>query len=194
MGTEQQMKEFVSGLLNNNLPASYYYHNLEHTLYVADKVVEIGRNENCSIKELELLTVAALWHDAGFINAYTGHEEAGCLLVKQYLPGYEYTLHEIETISRMIMATKIPHSPKTKLEEIIIDADLEYLGTESVQQKASSLFKELLSLNSLLTKEEWNNMQISFLQNHRYFTSYCKEQKEPLKQAYLAKLLKHVND
>lgn len=193
MATEQQIRDIVSALLNNNLPSNYYYHNLEHTLYVADKVTEIGRNENCTLKELNLLTVAALWHDAGFINTYTGHEEAGCLLVRQYLPEYGYTFHDIEIICGMIMATKMPQSPQNKLEEIIADADLEYLGTQSAGVKADDLFKELQHLNPALTKQEWDKMQISFLKKHHYFTKYCKINKEPQKQKYLNALLDGKN-
>lgn len=55
----------------------------------------------------------------------------------------------------MIMATKIPQSPKNKLEEIIADADLEYLGTDEAAKKADDFFKELHHLHPSLTKEEW---------------------------------------
>jgi uncharacterized protein len=92
----------------------------------------------------------------------------------------------------MIMATKVPQLPKNKLEEIIADADLEYLGTICVTEKADSLFKELQSLTPSLTKAAWDKMQIAFLQTHHYFTAYCKEKKEPVKQAYLKELMNTV--
>src|SRR5262249_13390591 len=140
MHINMHMKEFVINLLNEKLPATYYFHGYEHTLYVMDKVIEIGVNENCSEKELELLSVAALWHDVGYIHIYNGHEEEGCELARQYLPGYNFSEKEIDTICGMIMATKIPQSPKNKLEEIIADADLEYLGTTNAASFAELLF------------------------------------------------------
>ena len=184
------MKEFVINLLNSNLPHNYYYHNYEHTLYVLHQVLEIGEHENCTADEMKLLSAAALWHDTGYIKTYVGHEEEGCLLARQYLPAYGFSADDIDTICGMIMATKIPQSPKNKLEEIIADADLEYLGAASVGIKADHYFMELQTLNPLLTEEEWNETQISFLQQHSYFTRYCKENKEPVKQAYLNELLK----
>ncbi len=189
MQSKIPMKEFVINLLNNNLPLFYYYHNNEHTLYVMDKAVEIGQQENCTEYEIKLLAAAALWHDAGYIHTYARHEEESCTLARQYLPGYGYSTDEINKICGMIMATKIPLSPQNKLEEIIADADLEYLGTERAGINANNLFKELQSLNPALTEEEWNQTQIDFLTDHHYFSNYCKENREHIKQSYLKSLV-----
>jgi uncharacterized protein len=189
MQSKQDMKKFVIGLLNSKLSKFYYYHNTAHTLYVLDKANEIGKQENCTAKEIHLLSTAALWHDAGFITIYNGHEEEGCKMAQQYLPAYGYSENDIDIILGMIMATKIPHSPKNKLEEIIVDADLEYLATAAAAIKAANLFKELHHINSSLTVEEWDITQIAFLQKHHYFTKYCKKHKEPKKLIYLNTLL-----
>jgi uncharacterized protein len=183
------MEAFVIGLLKTKLPFFYYYHNYEHTLYVLDKAIEIGQQESCTPSEIELLRAAALWHDAGCINKYAGHEKESCLLAQQYMPAYGYSADDIAKVCGMIRATKIPQSPKNKLEEIIADADLEYLGTDSAASTANKLFKELQHLNPSLTKAEWDRMQISFLQKHHYFTWYCKENREPVKLKYLNKLI-----
>ena len=188
MHINMEMKEFVINLLDDNLPEFYYYHNYEHTLYVADKAIEIGIQENCTGEELRLLNAAALWHDTGLIHIFIGHEEESCKLAKEYLPQFGFKVEEINKICGMIMATKIPQSPKNKLEKIIADADVEYLGTANASTWAEKLFKEQQAMNPLLTKEEWNETQISFL-NHHYFTEYCKKEKEPLKEKYLDKLL-----
>ena len=189
MQNKLYMKDFVTALLKDNIPLCYYYHNYEHTLYVYEKAIQIGRHEGCNEKEIALLSAAALWHDTGYINTYANHEAAGCVLAKKHLPDFGFTDNDIKIIMGMIMATKVPQSPKNKLEEIIADADLEYLGTISAAEKAALLFKELQSLIPSLTKSAWDKMQISFLQAHHYFTLYCKEKKEPLKQAYLQELI-----
>lgn len=189
MHINQHMNDFVIDLLKSGIPANYYYHNYEHTLYVMDKVMEIGQYENCTKKELELLQTAALWHDTGYVNIYTGHEEESCRLARENLPGYGYSPEDIDRICGMIMATRIPQSPKNKLEEILADADLEYLGTGNAGVLANHLFNELKTLNPLLTEEAWNRTEIDFLTAHPYFTGYCKENKEPVKQAYLKSLI-----
>jgi len=191
MQNKQNMKDFVINLLKDHLSENYHYHNYLHTLYVTEKVLEIGRQEACSDKELELLYTAALWHDTGYIRTYKNHEEESCLLARQYLPEYGYNSLDIDKVCSLIMVTKIPQTPKNKLDTILADADLEYLGTESFNIKADDLFKELHYLNPLLTPEKWNQQQISFLQNHHFFTRFCQETKEPVKQMVLQKLIEH---
>jgi uncharacterized protein len=189
MHIDKPMNDFVINLLKTRIPADYYYHNYEHTIYVMEKAVEIGKEEQCTSKELELLAVAALWHDTGYINIYKGHEEESCVLAKQYLPGYDYADDDIEKICGMIMATKIPQSPQTKIETIIADADMEYLGTKKAAELANNLFKELNALNPLITREAWNRTEIDFLTTHHYFTRFCKENRQHNKQSYLRSLI-----
>jgi uncharacterized protein len=189
MQNKLTMKEFVINMLKDKLPANYYYHNYEHTLYVQEKAIEIGTQEGCTKKEIELLSAASLWHDTGYINIYTGHEEASCLLAKKKLPHYGFSEKDIAKIIGMIMATKILQTPKNKLEEILADADLEYLGTTDVAIKAHLLFRELQSLTPSLNEATWNKMQITFLETHHYFTNYCKVNKDPLRHAYHKKLM-----
>jgi uncharacterized protein len=190
MQSKQHMEAFVADLLQARLPPFYYYHNYEHSLYVMEKAVEIGEQENCTTSEIELLKAAALWHDAGYVKTYINHEEEGCVLARKHLPDFGFSADDINTICGMIMATKVPQSPKNKLEEIIADADLEYLGTADAGTKADLFFKELHHLNPSLTKSDWDKTQVSFLQKHQYFTRYCKENKETVKQDYLKELLK----
>ena len=183
------MKDFVVSLLDDNLPATYYYHNKEHTLYVLEKAIEIGMHEECTREELDLLSISALWHDTGYLKTYSNHEEEICILSRQYLSDLGFSMKELATVCDMIMATKLPQSPKNKLEEILADADLEYLGTTSVKIKADNLLKELQSIDLTMTNAKWRQTQITFLQKHHYFTRFCKENREPIKQIYLNKLI-----
>jgi uncharacterized protein len=194
MQNKTTMQEFVINMLKEKLPVNYYYHNYEHTLYVLKNAIEIGTQEKCTEYEIELLTVAALWHDTGYIHTYKGHEEESCLLAKKYLPAYGYSDSEIGSINGMIMATKILQTPTNKLEEILADADLEYLGTDAAADIAHLLFKELQSLNPAFTEAAYNTLQITFLNSHHYFTNYCKVNKDPLRNLYLKKLMDAENE
>ncbi len=189
MPNKSTMGEWVGRMLETQLPATYYYHNAEHTRYVVDKALEIARHENCTAEETRLIEVAAWWHDTGFLTTYANHEEAGCILAKAQLPGYGFANGEINIICGMIMATKIPQTPINKLEAILADADLEYLGTATAAIRAEWLLKEIQSITPTLTRPVWNRIQISFLQAHHYFTGFCRLTKEPVKQAYLQQLI-----
>ena len=188
MQNRQNMNDFVIGLLRDNLPQNYLYHNPEHTLYVIDKALEIGRQEKCTDDELEFIRVAALWHDTGYTKTYKDHEEESCRIARHYLPEFGYTDDYIDRICNMIMVTKIPQLPKNKVEEILADADLEYLGTEEFDGKSEALFKELQFVRPAFTEAEWYQAQISFITNHHYFTRFCQENKEPVKREHLLKL------
>lgn len=189
MQSKADMQAFVVGLLKEKLPPFYYYHNHEHTLFVLQRALEIGRGEACTNDELDLLAAAALWHDTGHIITYTHHEEESCILARHYLPGYGFTNDAIERICGMIMATQLPQSPQNKLEAIIADADLAYLGTSSAGPLADCLFRELRHRHPSLTAEKWQQTQIIFLKMHHYFTRFCKENSAPAKEQYLQQLL-----
>ncbi len=192
MPNSLRMKDFVTSLLRDKLPAGYFYHNLAHTLYVADQAVLIGREEGCSPAEIDLLETAALWHDTGHIISTSQHESESCLMAMNCLPEFGYTDEDIQLVCAMIMATKIPQTPASKLDCILADADLEYLGTDRAASMAAELFRELQYRDPSLTIKAWNDAQIAFLVRHHYFTRYCKEQRGPAKSEYLSRLLNGV--
>ncbi len=87
------------------------------------------------------------------------------------------------------MATKIPQHPKTKLECILCDADLDYLGREDAPAIANTMFQEQLLHSKNLDEKTWDELQIGFLKNHHYHTSYSLQHRDAGKQAYLQMLL-----
>ncbi len=179
----------IVSLLKAKLPKHLTYHSLKHTLYVLNRAVYIAEKEGVSGNNLRLLKVAGLCHDIGFIQTHINHEEIGCKIVRNHFETYNLTSEEVEQICGMIMATKIPQQPKNLLEEILADADLEYLSTNKFKVVSSKLFLELKHYNSQLTQKQWNTIQIAFLQKHKYFTKYCKHYKECRKQKNLNTLL-----
>jgi uncharacterized protein len=79
---------------------------------------------------MTLLKTACLFHDIGFTISGQDHEERGCEIAEEVLPDLNYDSDQINRIKGMIMATKIPQTPNNKLEQIICDADLDYLGRD----------------------------------------------------------------
>ncbi len=172
--------------LEQGLSKTLYYHSLHHTLDILKQAERIAREENIYDKEdLFLLKVACLYHDSGFLITYKGHEEVACKLVKKELPGFNVSLEQIDIICRLIIATKIPQSPKTLLEQIICDADLDYLGRPDFFEISNKLFLELKERGFVAGESEWNIIQINFFKQHRYFTLTNKELRAPVKQLHL---------
>jgi uncharacterized protein len=176
--------------LKENLAPFLTYHDWKHTEYVINMAEFIAQKEKSSNEDIVLLKTAALFHDAGFINSISdGHEEASIALAQDKLPQFGYTKNEIEIIAGMIRATSIPQQPKTKLECILADADLEYLGTANFEPIGYNLYLEIKHSNPELTIKRWNDIQIHFLQIHQYHTPYCIQHKTPVKERNLQLLI-----
>jgi uncharacterized protein len=156
--------------LKNELPSQVYYHTIEHTLDVYNCTEIIAKKEGVNASNLKLLLVAAIYHDTGYLLQNTDHEQCSCQIARKYLSQYHYTKEEIDAICDIIMATKIPQNPKSHLEEIICDADLDYLGRDDFFKIGNNLYKELVAFGKLITVEEWNSEQESFMKKHHYFT------------------------
>ena len=71
----KKVKSFVFDLFKNKLPSQVVYHNFEHTSKVVEAVNEIAIGENISKDDLEVLLLAAWFHDTGFTQGYDNHEE-----------------------------------------------------------------------------------------------------------------------
>ncbi|MDF7810001.1 HD domain-containing protein [Hymenobacter sp. YC55] len=183
-------EEYVLSQLRTQLPSILYYHGVHHTLDVTQAAMQLATAEGITNNtELQLLRTAALYHDTGFLRTYTGHEAEGCALVREVLPGFDYTPNEIGAICDMIMATRLPQDPHSHLAEILCDADLDYLGRSDFESIAESLFLEFQA-RQLVTADEdaWNRSQEQFLAQHHYWTATAVAWREAPKQARLAEI------
>ncbi len=189
----EEVETHIIGKLKRELPKDLYYHGLHHTLDVLRSAQMIGKEEKITEKEMLLLKVAVLYHDSGFTKTYKNHEEAGCEMAREDLPAFGFSDDEIGQICGMIMATKIPQAPKTKLEFIIADADLEYLGTDQFEKVGRTLYEEMKIYVNLEGERQWNIIQMNFLKSHHYFTDFCKKNREEVKQKHLQEVIRIVN-
>lgn len=174
--------------LENEMP-SLPYHNTGHVYDVLNASLVIAREEHLGEEEVKLLRVAALFHDAGFIYSPKQHEERGAEMVREALPAYGFSEKQIESIGNMILATHIPQSPTTLLEKILCDADLDYLGREDFYEIGGRLLAELTAQGVVETEREWNLVQKTFLESHRYHTDYSKRIRQISKMERLAEII-----
>ena len=189
----EKAEKFILDLLSTQLSPTLYYHGIHHTLDVTDAALILAEEEGIQNEDsLKLLKTAALFHDSGFLNTYKDHEEAGCRIARIQLSLYAYSEQQVDQICGMIMATKIPQSPKNQLEEILCDADLDYLGREDFEPISSSLFLELKARQIVENEKTWNKVQVKFLESHRYHTKSARDKRESSKQNRLDELRRLV--
>ncbi|MEZ5033366.1 MAG: YitT family protein [Chitinophagaceae bacterium] len=174
--------------LEKELPAWLVYHNAVHTQNVINAAEHLAKSENVSGDDLILLKTAALFHDAGFLENHQRHEEVSCLFAKKYLPEFGYSEAQIELICSMIMATRLPQTPKEKLAHYLCDADLYYLGTDDYNFYAAKLYKEFKKTGFVKSQADWQIKQADFLATHTYFTTTARNERDAKKQEILQRI------
>lgn len=181
-----QVAEYVTGLLTNQLPENLYYHNLEHTKDVVNAVQKIAIHEHCTTEEIEILTIAAWFHDVGYTETYIGHEEESTFIAENYLREKNYPDNLIKKVIECIEATKYGHLVQNKLEAIIIDADRLSMGKDDFKIKGELLRKEWeIYFNKKYSNYDWTTEQINYLQNTEFQTDFCKKNYTKQKNTHL---------
>jgi uncharacterized protein len=185
----RKLKNFVERKYEAEISEDLSYHGFHHVLGVLRSCNEHIRRLKIPSEQAYLLRTAAILHDIGILWSYTDHEEEAVKYVKKILPERGYSPDQIKRVNELIMATKLPQEPKNQLENIICDADLDYLGTDKFYTIGQTLFQEFLAYGVVKNEDEWNNMQINFLKNHSYHTQYARRFREPVKQKHLNALI-----
>jgi uncharacterized protein len=182
----QQLKQFIFCKLENELPAHLTYHNIKHTEDVMQAAVAIANQEGINAHDTHLLLTAALLHDTGFLKLRDGHEAESCNIARKYLPGYEYLPEDVEQVCHLIMATRVPQSPQDPLQQILCDADLDYLGRDDFFTLSDRLFVELNAECIIKNKNEWNLEQVDFMARHYYFTATSVNLRQAKKEQFIS--------
>jgi len=185
----EKVKEYVLSLLQSRISSNHVYHDVDHTRNVAETTEIIGRASNLSDEELEIVIIAAWFHDLGYVEKVEGHEEISAKFAEEFLLKENYPIEKIEKVKKCILATKVPQNPQNILEQIICDADLSHLGKKSFKHR-NDLFREEFEFyfGRQLSEAEWLKKSIDFLNNHKFFTEFARREYDEQKSKNLEKL------
>jgi predicted metal-dependent HD superfamily phosphohydrolase len=184
--------DFVAGLFASNLPSTCLYHNLTHTKRVLKSTKEIIVNNNLNDEEIEVLELAAILHDTGYIKGSTDHEIVSAEIAAKFLQEHDANESIIEQVISCILATKLDAEPKTVLEKIIRDADASHFAKYYFQE-ASELLRLELKLQGIkdYSRKDWLEGNIKMLTTqHKYYSNYAIEHWNPKKEENLALTIK----
>ena len=184
----ERLYAFLMDKLERELPDYLTYHHAGHTKSVVADAEHLGMAEHLKEEDLILLKTAALFHDAGYLEQYSGHEAHSAQMAVDILPSYGYNREQIDKICGMIAATRLPSAPANLLEQILCDADLYYLGTEQYATLSEKLLPEMKKFGILKTKTEWLLKQVEFLSAHSFHTATAIREREVQKQKNLQQL------
>ena len=186
-------RQYVIERLSRELAPIYTYHALSHTLNdVVPAVERLAAWSGIEGEDLLLLRTAALFHDIGFVSRSDNHELMSVDIARTVLPGLGYQPGQIDAICGIIMATRLPQSPRTLLEQIMADADLDVLGRADFLAQSAALRAEMAATGSVQSDYEWYQFQFQFLRRHRYHTAAGRALRQDEKEANLAILARLI--
>src|SRR5688572_33392866 len=130
--------EQILAVLAHDLPKTLRYHGFQHTNDVLSETVLFAVHDKIDERHVELLSIAAAYHDAGYIDRYADNEEIGAAMAADAMRGAGgYSASEIHEVEEMIMSTQLIHQPeaitrveRTSLSGYLMDADLGSFGRD----------------------------------------------------------------
>lgn len=170
----QKVEAYVINYFKSHHDPQLTYHNFDHTFRVVKAASEIAMQYRLNEKDFFIVTTAAWFHDIGYFKGAENHEAKGAKIASAFLNDAGVDKETIQSVIGCIMATALPQNPKTRLEEIVCDADLFHLGTDSFSERNKLMRQEMENRESrAISKNEWRNRTIELLSNHCYFTGYA---------------------
>ncbi|NTU62244.1 MAG: HD domain-containing protein [Chloroflexi bacterium] len=180
-------RQYALDRLQRELSLLVTYHSLAHTVdEVAPAADHLAALEGVTGEDLLLLRTAALYHDVGFVEQHHDHEAGSARIAAAVLPGFGYAPAQIQAIVGMILATQLPQTPHTLLEQIMADADLNILGHADYLPRNAALRAELAAFGLMMTDTQWYGGQLKFIRDHRYFTASARQLCDAQKQINVA--------
>jgi hypothetical protein len=168
---------FVTNLLQKETPEKYSYHTLEHTKDVVENAVLIGTSEGLTTDEMDVLRIAAWFHDTGYVKTYQGHEAESAKIADNFL-----THQNVD-----------PQNAVYLTDKVLCDADLMHLGEENYFELATKLFQEQKNAGiRILSKAEFEKKSVKLFEAHSFYTDYCKNTLDETKAKNLEQLKERI--
>lgn len=182
----EPIRAHILARLERELAPELTYHDVGHTRDdVVPAALRLGRWHGLDAHDLELLEIAALFHDIGYSKQSQGHEAVSVRIARETLPRFGVDPGSIDRIADTIMATQLPQTPKDLLGELLADADLDVLGREDFFERNRALRGEMASRGEIASDLEWFRHQVTFLEDHSYFTDGAQATRNAGKQRNL---------
>lgn len=160
------------------------YHNFRHAEDVLATARQISALEGIAGEDAFVLETAALLHDYVFAIGGKDNEEKSAEFAMKYLPAIGYSEEQAKKVSGLVLATKVPTKPKSLLEQVICDADVDNLGRDDFIERSEEVRKEA----GVEYGKKWLRGLIGFLESHRYYTKSAHALRSEGVKANIAKL------
>lgn len=185
----ERARQYAVDRLTLQLAPELAYHTAWHTCDdVVPAVERLVAHERITAADFLLLRTAAYFHDIGFVEQRLEHEAASVRIARAVLPAFGYDDAALDAVSAIIMATRLPQQPTSVLGALLADADLDVLGRADFWPRNVLLRAELAAFEAPMSDEHWFRGQLTFLEQHRYWTAAARRLREERKQTHIAEL------
>lgn len=188
-----RVEAYCEKILKTEISSQFVYHDLYHTQRVVEAAKLIGNKSALSNEQMEIVTIAAWFHDIGYKEGCNQHENAGANLAREFLTKEAYP--NIDAVLDCIMATRMPQNPQNLMQEVLCDADLHHLACKDYNMMSEKMRQEIEHVKGhQINAEDWNQMNFNFFKDHEYFTTYGKEHLQPIKKKNLKEIKKRKSE
>ncbi|HUS03719.1 MAG TPA: Pycsar system effector family protein [Chitinophagaceae bacterium] len=185
----KKIENYVTGLFETLQDDTLVFHNLKHTQNVVDRTKEIAGHYHVNEKEMLILYTAAWFHDTGYLfTEPSKHEQMSADVMRKFMLDHTNDTELINEIEQCIMATKSPRNPANLLQQIICDADTYNLGTKEFKGTNKRVREESKLRTGETDKIEFAKSTIKMLEEHQFYTTYCKDLLSVTKELNMKKI------
>ena len=169
----QKADNYVFELFKESNKSNLIFHDYKHTTDVVKAAIEIGKATELKDDEIEMVTLAAWFHDVGYLEKCDGHEKISAEVAKKFLESENYSPDKIKDVIGCILVTQLDIKPVNLLQEVMCDADTLNVGTLDYPIRSNFLRAEReLLLGQQMLEIDWLKKEIDFLNNHWFYTRY----------------------
>ncbi|MES3016607.1 MAG: HD domain-containing protein [Bacteroidota bacterium] len=184
-----EVAKYVPRLLKTELSKSLVFHNLNHTLEVVQASAEIGSHCDFTAEQMNIVQVAAWFHDCGYTQAYTGHENISKDIATGFLCGIGYPQEFLDCVVNCIEATRYPQKPIGVESRALCDADLYHFTRPDYHRYEEALRVEFERyFDKHPTDAIWAQTNCDMLTAHHYHTDYGREVLQKFKEINLERM------
>ncbi len=182
------MPLIASGLavLREAAPDTLFFHTISHAEDVLHEAVLFALHDRLDDREIELLALAAAYHDAGYVRGGgADHELFGANMAAEAMRREGgYTEIEVEQVRSMIMDTKLQTEPgkelhnfSSDLSKYLLDADLSNFGRNDFFARFDDCLKE-----TKLPRQNFLEQTLRIMNAHDWLTPAARTLRGPKKR------------
>lgn len=193
MNIVKEVEGFTIKYYEEHVSSLLFYHSIEHTRLVASVSAKIALAEGLDLRNQQVVEVAAWFHDIGHAVSLDDHEKESCNIAHAFLAEKGMDEEFIVEVEKCILSTKMGAPKNTLCEKIIGDADISHAGMPNFMEISNLLRKEMCNfVERKCSKLEYWKQTLKFIKTVEFFTSYAKENLEPVRLENIKRVQKRI--